>query len=234
MTVRLDAVQPLLTALLAEPAPSLTLTGVDASTRLVWLGGKYALCYVVRTSENSNPKTLVLYVGDSDGSSGAYYTNVLGPAGNAAMPAGPQACINITVSRGLPVGPYTLVLQDAAGRAFASTSLAGQKATITAARTVFSTTSVSVAIAWSFPPGLATYQDAVWVLDSVGVVRYWFYTSCKCATTPKLAAAQNGTYTLKLSKPAVTGGYTFELHPRGVSAGGMMATTSIPWSKIGW
>jgi hypothetical protein len=234
MSARLDAVGPLLAALLAEPPSSLSVDGVDPTTRLLWLGGRYALCYAVRGSESPDPKSLTLYVGD--GSSGSYYANVLrlGPAGNAAVPAGPRGCVNITVSRGVPAGPYTLALEDAAGRAFATASFFGQKATVAVASATLTSGYITVGVSWAFPPGLAAAGDTVWVLDSRGALRAWFYTSCKCTAGPGPSAAQSGAHAIRLYKPAAPGGYTFELHPRGARAGGIPATNWIPWAKMGW
>ena len=231
MLARLNAAQPLLAALLAEPTPTINITGVDPKSNLVWLGAKYVICFNIPPSVNSNPKNLVLYI--SDGSSGTYYPNSLGDA-SLPMPAGPQGCANMSVSRGVVIGPYTISMEDTYGRAFTTVSFFGDKATITEASFTLAGSSAGVGIHWAFSPGRATVNDTVWVLDSRGTLAYWFYTSCACTTKPGPAPAQNGTYTLKIYKPAVSGGYSFELHPGGGKLASMVATNWIPWAKIGW
>ena len=124
MLARLTAAQPLLAALLAEPKPTINITGVDPTSNLVWLGAKYVICFNIPPSVNSNPKNLVLYI--SDGSSGTYYPNSLGDA-SLPMPAGPQGCANMSVSRGVVIGPYTISMEDTYGRAFTTVSFFGDK-----------------------------------------------------------------------------------------------------------
>jgi hypothetical protein len=63
MAARLDAVQPLLQALLAEPPASLNIAGLNATAPLLWLGTRQRLCYTIPPSANVNPKGLVLYLG---------------------------------------------------------------------------------------------------------------------------------------------------------------------------
>ena len=128
MKARLDAAQPLRAALLAEPAPALTITGLSAAAPLVWMGMPGRICYSIPPSANVNPKGLVLYVGN--GASGSYYPNALGP-GSAPMPAGPQACSDFSVSRGVAAGRYTIALEDSAtGSPFATVSFAADIASV--------------------------------------------------------------------------------------------------------
>ena len=234
MKARLDAVQPLRAALLAEPAPSLTIAGLNTAAPLVWMGMPRRLCYSIPPSANVNPKGLVLYIGD--GASGSYYPNALGPAGNAPMPADPQACSNFAVSRGVAVERYTIALEDSAtGSPFATVSLVADTASLSITAFTLSTTAITPTVAWSMPAKRASVGDKVKVYNPQGVVVYWFYTSCKCQTAPGSVAVATGTLAFKLVKDTtVKGTYTFKLHPGGWTSVAAVATDWIPWTKIGW
>ena len=228
---RLDSVQPLLAALRAEPPASVTVAGLNASVPLVWMGVPGLICFRIPSYANINPKALVVYVGD--GSSGTYFPGALG-VGSQPLPAGPQGCTNFTFSRGVPTGPYTVALEDSSsGRAFAAVSFNAAKATLTEASFSVGFGYAVVGLSWAMPAGQASATDAVWALDARGAVAYWFYTSCKCATTPGPAPATNGTYALKVYKPAVPGGYRFELHPGNGSAVAAVVSDWITWPKAG-
>ena len=99
MRARLDAAQPLLAALLAEPEPTLTIAGLDPANPLVWMGIQRQICFRIKASANTNPKGLVLYIGGST----TYYVNALG-AGNGPMPLDYQGCSNFSVSKGVAAG----------------------------------------------------------------------------------------------------------------------------------
>jgi hypothetical protein len=230
MLARLTAAQPLLAALAAEPKPSLSIVGINATTRLVWIGVRNAICFVLPPSINTSPKALLLWVGDG---SGNYYPTGLG---YTPIPADSQGCANVTVMGGVAVGPYTISLQDAAlGRILATTSLYADSASLAAnSFTQYSATTGAVTLSWSIPAGRASTTDAVWALNSKGAVVYWFYTSCMCQGPPGAAASPSGSFLLKVSKPAVAGGYTFELHPRNGAAMAAAAPNWIPWAKLGW
>ena len=80
MRARLDAVQPLLQTLQAEPAPSLTVPGMSTTAPVLWAGTPLRMCYVLPPSESVGPKALVLYGGA--GWWGPWYPGALG-AGTA-------------------------------------------------------------------------------------------------------------------------------------------------------
>ena len=232
MLSRLDAVQPLLSALLAEPPPSLTIVGQDPATRLVWMGVVNVICFVIPPSSNSNPKSLILWVGGDQ--SGDYYPNSLG-SGDLAMPAGPQGCANFTVSRGVAVGPYTIALQGPWGREFATVGLYADAATLVeSAFTLFTATTGAITVSWGMPSSRASATDAVWVRNADGAVAYWFYTSCGCQTAPGRVASTNGTHVVRVSKPVARGGYAVELHPSNGDAMAVAATDWIPWAQFNW
>ena len=233
MKVRLDTAQPLLQALLAEAPPSLTIMGLSASKPLVWMGIPGVICYRIPPSANVNPKGLVLYVGS--GAAGSYYPNALG-AGNGPMPAGPLACSNFTVSRGVAVGLYTIALEDSStGSLFATVSFSADIAFLSYTTYTLTTTSIKPTVSWSISAARASVTDQVRVYNSLGTVVYWFYTSCKCQTANGTIAAPTGTFTYTLLKAgSVVGGYKAKLHPGGWPAVAAVATDWIPWAKIGW
>ena len=234
MGARLNAVQPLLEALLAEPQPSLSIVGLDPVTRLVWIGVTNFICFVLPPSINNNPKYLILWLGDDSGSSGDYYPDSLGN-GDLPMPVESQGCTNFSVSQGVAPGLYTISMQDPMGRPFAAISFNVDVATLTeSAFSLYTQTTGAVTVSWSMPVSRASVTDAVWVLDSNGALAYRFYTSCGCQTTPGAVAVASGTYVLMVTRPAVAGGYTFELHPQNGAAVATTATNWIPWSQILW
>jgi hypothetical protein len=233
MKARLDAVQPLRAALLAEPAPALTIAGLSAAAPLVWMGVPGRICYSIPPSANVNPKGLVLYVGN--GASGSYYPNALGP-GSASMHAGPQGCSDFTVSRGVAAGRYTIALEDSAtGSPFATVSFAADIASVSVTTFTLAAAAITPTVAWSVPAARASVRDTVRVYSPRGAVVYWFYTSCSCQTAPGKVAAATGKATFKLMKDAsVQGAYTFKLHPGGGAAVAAVASNWIPWARIGW
>jgi hypothetical protein len=109
MKARLDAVQPIRAALLAEGGATLTIKSLSASSPVVVMGKTGNICYSIPPSANVNPKGLVLFVGT--GGSGSYYTDALGAA-NGPLPDGPKRCTAFTVSLAVPPGPYTIALED--------------------------------------------------------------------------------------------------------------------------
>jgi hypothetical protein len=109
MKARLDAVQPIRAALLAEEEATVTIRGLSASAPVVVMGKQGTICFSIPPSGNVNPKGLVLFVGT--GGSGSYYPDALG-AGNGPLPQGPQGCTAFTVSLGVAPGPYTIALKD--------------------------------------------------------------------------------------------------------------------------
>jgi hypothetical protein len=224
---------PLRQALLAKAPPSLTIQGLSASKPLVWMGIPGIICYSIPPSANVNPKGLVSYVGS--GAVGSFYPNALG-AGNGPMSEGPLACSNFTVSRGVAIGLYTIALEDSAtGSLFAAVSLTADMASLSYTTFTLTTTSIKPTVSWSISAARASVMDQVRVYNSLGVVVYWFFTSCKCQTAPGAIAAPTGTFTYTLlNAGSVTGCYKVKLHPGGLSAVAAVATDWIPWAKIGW
>ena len=235
MKSRLDAVQPLLATLLAEPPASLTISGLSASNPLVWAGGIQTICFVVPPSANVNPKGLVLYVGD--GSSGVFYPNSLGSASNP-LPTDYQGCVTITVSTGVPLGAYTIMLQDTTtSNTFASVSFNTVKCTVAFASLSSTNTALALTITWSIPAAQASPLDTIKLMNSAGTVVYWFYTSNRLTTAPSAtqAAAPTGSLVFKLLQAgSAPGGYTLQFFPGGGNVVGSTAPTWIPWVKLGY
>ena len=233
MKSRLDAAAPLLATLAAELPPSLTITGMSTTTPLVWAGTVQEICYRIPASANVNPKNLVLYVGD--GSSGAYYANVLGAA-SADLPADYQGCTPLTVSTGVQLTTYTIVLKDKrTTNAIAAVSFRLAKATVSFSALTVGGTAITLTAAWSVAADLASVNDMVKVVNSQGTVVYWFYTSCKCQTAPGAVAVPSGSQAFKLLKlNAVPGGYTVTFRPAGTDMIAAVGPNWIPWAKIGW
>ena len=233
MRARLDAAQPILAALRAEPPPSLAMDGLDASAPLVWLGVPNRICFSVPPSANAAPKALVLYIGYT--SAATSYQNALAPS-NGALPADAQACVGLTVSRGVPAGPYTVALESAAsGSALASVSFQADKASLACTAFAYATTFGTATLAWSTPAARASASDTVRVVDASGAVVAWFYTSCGCQSAPGNAtAAAAGSFSLRVRPGSVAGGFTFELRQGGVDRTAAVAPNWIPWAKFGW
>ena len=233
MTARLNDVQPLLAALLAEPPAALSIAGADVAAPFVWLGMPGVICFHVPPSANVDTKQLTLYVGD--GSAGTYYENALGAA-SGPLPAAAQGCVNFTVSRGVPAGPYTLALEDSAtGQGFATYTFLSDKSTVVISSLGFdSATTLAVKLNWNVPAARATPGDIVRAVNARGVVVAWAYTSCQCQTPPAAgtAAAASGSLLIKVTKATVPGGCTFELVVGGSPAA--VAPNWIPWARIGW
>jgi hypothetical protein len=112
MKARLDAVQPIRAALLAEGPAALTIDGLSSSGLApVLMGASGKICYSIPPSRNVNPKGLVLFVATAGG--GSYYPDALGAGiGNGPLPEGPQGCTSFNVSREVAPGPYTIALED--------------------------------------------------------------------------------------------------------------------------
>jgi hypothetical protein len=232
MLARLDAAQPVLAALLAEPPPSLAIDGLNASAPLIWLGVPGRICFSVPPSANAAPKALVLYIGSTSATTS--YVNVLGPA-NGALPADAQACVNFTVSRGVPAGPYNIALESAfSSSALALVSFEADKVSLTCTAFAYATTFGTATLAWSLPAARASASDTVRIVNAAGTVINWFYTSCKCQSAPGAAAVAAGSFSIRVFKGSVLGGFTFELHPGGLDRVAAVAPDWIPWAKFGW
>jgi hypothetical protein len=192
------------------------------------------VCYSIPPSANVDPKGLVLYVGN--GASGSYYPNALGPVGSAPMPAGPQACVDFSVSRGVAAGPYTMALEDSSsGSPFATVSFTADIASVSITGFTLSSSSIFPTVAWNIPANRASVTDRVNVFNPQGVVVFWFYTSCSCQTAPGPVPAATGKFSFILVKnTTVTGAYRIKLHAGGGSVVAAVATDWIPWAKIGW
>jgi hypothetical protein len=240
MKLRLDAIQPLQTAVFAQPAASLSIEGLSSATPFVWMGLKQRICYTVPAYKNVNPKGLVLYVGN--GAAGSYYPSALGPAGNAPMPAGPQACSDFTVSRGVAAGRYTIALEDSAtGGPFAAVSFAADLASLTVVNFALSGSGLEVALTvkWQVPAARASPKDKVKVYGPRGDVAHWFYTSCNCQKAPGRTAKPAGTFKFNLVRVkdrSVRGAYIAKLLPAlgGGQEAAAVAADWVPWAKIGW
>ncbi len=230
MKARLDAVQPLLAALLAEPESTLTIAGLDPANPLVWMGIQRQICFRIQESANTNPKGLILYVAGST----TYYVNVLG-AGNNPMPADYQGCSNFSVSKGIAIGKYIISLENSGtGSVFATVSFFADKASLTCTAFSYSTSFGTVTLAWTMPVARASVNDTVRVVNARGTVVNWFYTSCKCQKAPGALAVPSGSYAFKIFKGTVPGGYIFELHPGGLNPIASIAPNWIPWAKFVW
>ncbi len=233
MKSRLDAAAPLLATLRAELPPSLTITGISTAAPLVWAGTVQQICYRVPPSQNVNPKGLVLYVGDS--TAGTFYDNALG-SGSANLPADYQGCTSFTVSTGVPLATYTIVLKDRTNNnGFTGVTFRLSKATVSFSGLSVGGTYIVLTAAWSVPADLARVTDMVKVVNSKNTVVYWFYTSCKCQTAPGAAAVPSGSLAFKLLKlNSVPGGYTVTFRPAGTNVIAAVGANWIPWAKIGW
>ncbi len=228
MKTRLDAVQPLRAALLAEPEATITIADLNPLFPLVWMGIQGIICFRIPVSANVNPKKLVLYIGASTSS----YANALG-AGNSPMPVDYQGCSNFSVSTNVAIGKYIIALENpATGSAFATVGFSVDRATL--ACISFSTITGTVTVSWVMQTARASVKDTVRVVNKRGAVVYWFYTSCKCQTAPGVLAVPTGSFPFKIYKGTVSGGYLFELHPGGLNPIAAVAPDWIPWSKIGW
>jgi hypothetical protein len=234
MAARLNAVQPLLQALLAEPEASLSITGLSATAPLLWFGTKQQLCFTLPPSANVNPKGLVLYTGSAP--AGTYWTGGLVIGGGSVLPQAAQACVNFLVSVAVPVGIYTIALADSStARTFAHVTFDTGNGVASFSAAVFSTTHVLLTARWSIDAAHASRFDTVRIVDSRGGTAYWFYTSCKCQTAPGPTAAVTGSVTYKLLKAgSVKGGYTPQLYPGGGATAARSAANWIPWTKAGW
>jgi hypothetical protein len=233
MKSRLDAAVPLLATLRAELPPSLTITGMSKTTPLVWAGTVQQICYRIPPSQNVNPKGLVLFVGD--GSAGTYYDNVLG-AGSANLPADYQGCVPFTVSTGVPLTTYTIILKDRSNNnGFTGVTFRLAKASVSFSALSVGGAYIVLTAAWSVPANLASVKDMVKVVNSKNKVVYWFYTSCKCQKAPGAAAVPSGSLAFKLLKlNSVRGGYTVTFRPAGTNVIVAVGSNWIPWARIGW
>ncbi len=231
MKVRLDAAAPIIATLAAELPSSLTITGMSTTTPLVWAGTVQKICFRIPPSANVNPKILVLYVGD--GSSGKYYDKVLG-AGNAPLSTDYQGCTPFTVSTGVPLATYTIVLKDPKS-SITGVSFRLAKASVSFSALTVGASYITLTAAWNVAANLASVKDMVKVVNSKGAVVYWFYTSCKCQTAPGAKAAPSGSQAFKLLKRnSVPGGYTVTFQPAGTNVIAAVGSNWIPWAKFGW
>ena len=234
MRARLQAVQPLLQTLLAEPPASLTVTGINTADPVLWVGTTLQMCYVLPPSQSVDPKALVLY--DGVGWWGSWYDNVLG-AGAAPLPAAAQACVAFSMPATLPPGTYTIGLQDSAsGNVLTTTTFSAGSGTVYYSDIALGATAVTLSVTWSVDAAHVSAQDLVQVLNPAGAVFFWFYTSCQCQTRPGsgAVAAPTGTVPFDIALAgAVRGPYTPALFPGGGSMPAMTGTDWIPWASIG-
>ncbi len=228
MKARLDAAQPLVTALLAEPQPWLAMVRPGM---VVWQGRPTPVCYNVPFSGNQNPKILVLYIGEDDSSS--YYPTGLG--GTSVLPLNNAGCVNISVSRGIPITRYTIALEDPTngGNFGAMATFDTDRAAVTCVALSKSVAYITTTITWIMPTARATVRDTIRVMNQNGDVVYWFYTSCKCNTVPGPVPVPTGGFAFRLFK-SVPGGFTFELFPGGGAVSAAIAPDWMPWAKMGW
>ena len=232
MRARLQAVQPLLQTLLAEPPPSLTVPGMDTAAPVLWVGTALQMCYALPPSQSVNPKALVLY--DGVGWWGSWYENVLG-AGAAPLPAAARACVAFSLPATLPAGTYTIGLQDSAsGSVLTTTTFSAASGTVYYSDVALGATAVTLSVSWSVDAAHASAQDLVQVLNPAGAVFFWFYTGCQCQTRPGsgAVAAPAGTVSFDIVlADAMQGAYTPVLFPAGKPA--ITGTDWIPWASIG-
>ena len=235
MTARLAAVQPLLRTLLAEPSPSITVPGLlNASSPVLWIGATMALCYTLPASGNVSPKGLTLFIGPD--MSGSYYANALGPAASP-LPAGAQACLNVSLPATIPTGTYTIGMQDSTtGAALAALTFSAGNGNAFFSGLVNGALSVTVTVSWTIDAPHASPADVMQVVNSAGTAVFWFYTSCLCQTPPGpgAAAATSGGVSFQIVKAgAVKGGYTPRLLPGGGSLAARTGPNWIPWAALG-
>ena len=234
MTARLAAVQPLLRTLLADPPPSITVTGLVADPPVLWLGAPMVLCYTLPASANVNSKGLTLFIGSDP--SGSYYSNALGPAASP-LPAGAQACVHASLPSSIPTGTYTIGMQDSTtGGALAALTFSAGYGNAYFSGLLNGATAVTVTVSWTIDAPHASAKDVMQVVNSAGTAVFWFYTSCKCQTPPGpgAAAATSGGVSFQIVKAgAVKGGYTPRLLPGGGSLAAMAGPNWIPWAALG-
>ena len=234
MKARLQAVQPLLQTLLAEPPASLTVTGINTADPVLWVGTTLQMCYVLPPSQSVDPKALVLY--DGVGWWGSWYDNVLG-AGTAPLPAAAQACVAFSMPATLPPGTYTIGLQDStSGNVLTTTTFSAGSGTVYYSDIALGATAVTLSVTWSVDAAHVSAQDLVQVLNPAGAVFFWFYTSCQCQTKPGSGAVTAPTGTVSFNivlAGAVKGAYTPVLFPGGGSMPALTGTDWIPWASIG-
>ncbi len=182
-----------------QPSPqSLWISGVKPSSPLVWTGITRVVCY--NLPANVNPKQLRLYSGD--GSSGVYWIGAISSGATLALPTAIKSCVNMTISSGLPVGTYTLVLEDSTTR---TPRFAARVNTATAyvyfSYIFWTNTFLDVTAKWSIDPAHAAKRDKMEVFRP-GKLFDWTYTHCKCKTapTPNAVAKISGNYTFRLSR----------------------------------
>ena len=235
MTARLNAVQPLLSTLLAEPLPSIAVPAVlNPSAPVLWIGTTMALCYALPASVNVNPKALTLFVGPNP--SGSYYANALGPSASP-LPAAPQACLNVSLPTSIPTGTYTIAMQDSTiGRGMTALTFSAGNANAMFSALVNGATAVTLTVSWTIDAPHASPADLIQIVNSAGGVVFWFYTSCKCQTLPgpgALAATSGGVSFQIVKAGAVKGGYTPRLLPGGGSLAGRSGPNWVPWASLG-
>ena len=233
MKVRLDAVQPLMARLVAELPPALTITGLSPGSPVVWLGTPGQICFRLPPSGNFNPKSLVLFVGD--GSSSSYYPNALGAA-NQPLSTDYQGCTPFTVSPGIVVGNYSILLLDnVRGTSVASVSFVTAKATVAFVSCSPGKSVLMLTASWSVDSGHASAMDVIKVHNAKGDVVFWFFTSCRCQGTPGPTSVLSGNMKVKILKlNSVPGGYTIKFYPGGREAIAAVGKDWIPWTKLGW
>ena len=238
MRARLDAVQPLLQTLQAEPAPSLTVPGMSTTAPVLWAGTPLQMCYVLPPSESAGPKALVLYGGA--GWWGPWYPGALG-AGTAPLPAAARACVAFSLPATLPPGTYTVGLQDSAGvggggGVAVTTTFSVGSGVVYFSGLVPGPAAVALSVSWSVDAAHASARDLVRVVGPTGAAVHWFYTACQCQTTPGAGAAAvaSGTASFQLAlKGAAKGVYTPVLLPGGGGLPAMSGANWIPWAGIG-
>ena len=233
MKDRLDVVKPLLSSLIAELPPSLTISGLSPGNPVVWLGVPGQICFRLPPSGNINPKGLVLYAGDS--LSGSYFTNALGP-GNQLLSADYQGCTSFTVSPGVPVGNYTIVLQDyRGGSTIIGVSFAAAKALVGFLACSPGKAVIALTLSWSVDAAHATVQDVVKIYNAKQDVVFWFFTSCMCQSVPGPTPSLSGSIQFKVLKMnSVPGGYSAKFYPKGGEVVTAVSKDWIPWAKLGW
>ena len=239
MSARLGAVAPLLQTLLAEPAPEITIPGLDASDPVVWLGAQLLICYQIPPSFNVNPKGLALYGHDSSSDTGTVYANGLGAAAAAAaLPADGSGCVNASVSPLLPSGRYTVALMDlTAGWRIVALPVSAAYAMAYFSGLTPAATYLTVVVSWKVDAARSSPRDLVRVVDSTGAAVFWFYTSCCCQAAPGAAAVTvpAGSKSFQIVRAgAVKGGYTPLLYPGGGGLAASVGSSWVPWAALGY
>jgi len=240
---RLEVAEPMLEKLhdaptgsaVTDQAAEIILSGTNADDPVLWASAAASeICYTLPSSQNINPKAIVLYAGD--GSSGSYFPTGIQRAGfEDPLPAESQGCIQTTFSPGLTDGLYTIKLQKQWTPIFATKTFYLANANVDFSGYAYTDRQLSLWISWSVTRTKATPTDVVKVYNSEGAVIYWLYTSCACQDEPAQTASYAGEVQISLLRSGThPGGYDIGFFPAGGEFEAANAPDWIDWKAIGW